>query len=257
MKTIDLQPSLIHSGNLILVNAKYPFWGSIQGDTLAPVSKTSPAVFMDSCAVKLLASLMDKLHGWEQITAVSGWRCTQEQKEIYAASLKENGKNYTEQFVARPGHSEHETGLAIDLALKQEYIDFICPHFPYTGICQTFRQNAAAYGFIQRYPQSKEAITGIGHEPWHFRYVGIPHAQIITERGMTLEEYIAFLRQFPYHKTHYLHKSSNMCISVSYLKASKTSDTQIQIDDSLPYTISGNNVDGFIITQWRKERENG
>ncbi len=257
MKTITLQHSLIHSGNLILVNAKYPFQGSIQKDTLSPVSKTSPAVFMNSSAVKLLSSLMDKLHGWEQITAVSGWRCMQEQKEIYAASLKENGKKYTEQFVALPGHSEHETGLAIDLALKQEDIDFICPHFPYTGICQVFRQNAAAYGFIQRYPKSKEAVTGIGHEPWHFRYVGIPHADIITERDLTLEEYIAFLRQYPYGKKYCLHKNPNMCISVSYLEASKTSDTQIQIDDSLPYTISGNNVDGFIITQWRKERGNG
>lgn len=257
MKTITLQHSLIHSGNLILVNEKYPFQGSIPKDTLSPVNKTSPAVFMNSSAVKLLSNLMDKLHGWKQITAVSGWRCMQEQKEIYAASLKENGKKYTEQFVALPGHSEHETGLAIDLALKQEDIDFICPHFPYTGICQVFRQNAAAYGFIQRYPKSKEAITGIGHEPWHFRYVGIPHADIITERGLTLEEYIAFLRQYPYGKKYYLHKKPNMCISVSYLEASKTSDTQFQIGDSLPYTISGNNADGFIITQWRKERGNG
>ncbi len=257
MKTITLQHSLIHSGNLILVNAKYPFQGSIQKDTLSSVSEAIPAVFMDSSAAKLLTSLMEKLHGWEQIIAVSGWRCAQEQKEIYAASLKENGKKYTEQFVALPGHSEHETGLAIDLALKQEHIDFVCPHFPYTGICQKFRQNAATYGYIQRYPQSKESITGIGHEPWHFRYVGIPHADIIAERGLTLEEYIAFLKQYPYDKTYYLHKSPNMYISVSYLEASKTSDTQFQIDDSLPYTISGNNVDGFIITQWRKERGNG
>ncbi len=122
MKTVTLQHDLIHTGN--------------------------NKVLLDSNAIKLLSSLMDKLNGWEQIAAVSGFQSMQEQKVIYSQSLKDNGKTFTEKFVALPGHSEHQTGLAIDLALKQEYIDFICPDFPYTGICQTFRQEAISYGFI-------------------------------------------------------------------------------------------------------------
>ena len=85
----------------------------------------------------------------------------------------ENGEEFTNQFVARPGHSEHQTGLAIDLGLKQPDIDFLRPYFPYKGICQTFRELSTDYGFIERYPAGKEAITGIAHEPWHFRYVGV------------------------------------------------------------------------------------
>ena len=61
---------------------------------------------------------------------------------------------------------------------------------PYEGICQRFRELAPLYGFIERYPANKEAVTGIAHEPWHFRYVGRPHAQRMTDLGLTLEEYL-------------------------------------------------------------------
>ena len=70
-----------------------------------------------------------------------------------------------------------------------EHMDFICPEFPYDGICGHFRALAPDYGFILRYTKEKEAITGISEEPWHFRYVGVPHARIITDRGLCLEEY--------------------------------------------------------------------
>lgn len=87
----------------------------------------------------------------------------------------------------------HETGLAIDVGKELEEVDFICPEFPYEGVCQIFRELAPMYGFIERYPKGKEAVTGIAKEPWHFRYVGYPHARIIQNLGMTLEEYHAFI----------------------------------------------------------------
>ena len=95
--------------------------------------------------------------------------------------------------VALPGCSEHETGLAIDVGEAREVIDFIRPAFPDTGVCAAFRRAAARYGFIERYPKGAQAVTGIGHEPWHFRYVGWPHAGLMAQRGVTLEEYIGAL----------------------------------------------------------------
>ena len=79
--------------------------------------------------------------------------------------------------------SEHQTGLAIDLGLASEEIDVIRPNFPYSGVCAAFRKQAADYGFILRYPAGKEAVTGIAYEPWHFRYVGVPHARFMLNRG--------------------------------------------------------------------------
>lgn len=255
MKTVTLRRDLIHAGNLIAVNARHPYHEGITQRTFLPANAEVNNILLDSHVVKILSSLMDKLDGWQQIAAVSGWRSAQEQEEIYTHSLKENGKAFTEKFVAIPGCSEHQTGLAIDLALKQENIDFICPEFPYTGICQTFRQTAVHYGFVERYPHGKESITGISHEPWHFRYVGAPHAEIMESHGFVLEEYLSFLKNYPYGKKTYVYISEDICVSVSYLEANKITDTYFEICDDVPYSVSGNNIDGFIITEWRQQHD--
>ena len=104
--------------------------------------------------------------------------------------MAERGIDFARKYVALPACSEHETGLAIDLALNAPDIDFICPEFPRTGICRKFRELAPYYGFIERYQKAKEPITGISEEPWHFRYVGTPHSVVIAEKGLSLEEYV-------------------------------------------------------------------
>lgn len=251
MKTVALRRELVHTGPLILVNARHPCREDADGRALLPVDPKAPRVLLEAHAAGALSRLMDKLNGWDQITAVSGWRPMEEQREIYAQSLRENGRAFTEQFVALPGCSEHQTGLAIDLARTQEQIDFIRPDFPHTGVCQAFRQHAASYGFVERYPLGKEAVTGIAQEPWHFRYVGTPHAAIMARHGLVLEEYIAFLKDYPYGKAWYTHKTAQMDAAVSYLEADWAADTRLEIDGAAPYTVSGNNTDGFIITTWR------
>lgn len=252
MNTVIFPQSLIYSGALILVNQQHSYRELGVGRSLIPVNKENHKVLMVRRSVILLSKLMDELNGWTQITAVSGWRSEREQQNIFLQSLRENGTNFTERFVARPGYSEHQTGLAIDLGLKQPNIDYIRPDFPYSGICQTFREKAALFGSIERYPAGKEEITGIAHEPWHFRYVGIPHATVMAEIGLTLEEYIDFLKQFTYGTKCFSYQKGAMSIAVSYLEAVRGADTCIEIDTEVPYSVSGNNEDGFIITQWRK-----
>lgn len=250
MISVTLPHHLIYAGNLILVNARYPYRENIISNTLMPVNADSDGILLDCRAEKALQSLINHIGNWKQIVPVSGWRSLHEQYEIYKNSLKDNGKEFTEKFVALPGHSEHQTGLAVDLALRQEQIDFICPDFPYTGICQVFRQNAASYGFIERYPNDKEQITGIAHEPWHFRYVGIPHAEIMKKYDFALEEYISFLEKYPCQKSPYVYQGKAGYIEVSYLKA-EAENTLLKINDRSAFAVSGNNIDGFIITEWR------
>ena len=172
--------------HLMLVNRANPYRG--KNKTLVAFKNTN--VLLSPCCSANLSKLMEELDAWGQIEIVSGWRSQQEQEQIYADSLAENGLAFTEQYVALPGHSEHQTGLAVDLALHQAEIDTLCPYFPYTGICETFRELAPRYGLIERYPKGKEAITGIAHEPWHFRYVGAAHAMMMKQMGLTLEEYL-------------------------------------------------------------------
>lgn len=270
MSRIILPKQAIHTGNLILVNQDYGCFRDA-ADTLWPVRENFPSVRLQRRAVVLLSTLMEQIGGWERIVPVSGWRSFQEQQQIWDDSLAENGVDFTRKFVAFPGHSEHQTGLAIDLALRQETIDFICPEFPYSGICQVFREQAARFGFIERYPAGREGITGIGHEPWHFRYVGVPHSLIMAEKNLTLEEYIGFLRQFPHGQKPLCFRGYGQEILVSWRKADArrglskdtgdgltqgtpgdmAGNTELEIDTDMPYSISGNNIDGFILTEWR------
>lgn len=122
------------------------------------------------------------------LAGVSGYRSYERQAEIFSGSYKED-PDHAVKFSARPGESEHQTGLAIDVSgpsvnykLSQSLGD--------KPEGQWLRQNAPRFGFIIRYPRGKENITGYQYEPWHIRYVGIPAAQEISRRGITLEEYL-------------------------------------------------------------------
>lgn len=254
MSRIFLKQEDMHRGSLILINRRYCCRETGQ-DSLVPAYEGASAVFLHPRAATLLENLMQEIHGWESIVPVSGFRSFREQNQIWEDSLAESGREFTEKFVAAPGHSEHQTGLAIDLGLRLEEIDFICPEFPYSGICQIFREKAAEYGFVERYPAGKELITGIGHEPWHFRYVGTPHALIMKRQGLVLEEYVEFLKSRRYGSNPYRYEREGRLVEISYVpaqtdKVCQESGTVLEIDEARPYSISGNNIDGYIITQW-------
>jgi D-alanyl-D-alanine dipeptidase/carboxypeptidase len=214
---------------------------------------TSNDVHLERRFAAVYEKLIDELCAHEQVTAVSGWRSQQEQEEIYNDSMLENGADFTRKYVAFPGHSEHQTGLAVDLALKQPEIDFLRPHFPYTGVCGAFRERARIFGFIERYPKGKENITGIAYEPWHFRYVGAPHATLMEQMGDTLEEYHAYVKQFLYGHNPLKYVFGNSAMEISYLPANGET-TVLEMQDKTAFSISGNNMDGFIITIWRANK---
>lgn len=116
----------------------------------------------------------------------SGYRSSDSQETLYSDEVATRGEGIN--YVAPPGTSEHETGLAIDITsnkigCKLEDI------FDTTEEGQWLRDNAHRFGFILRYPKDKEEITGYLYEPWHFRYVGVELATELYERGITLEEY--------------------------------------------------------------------
>lgn len=269
MSILSLPRQSIYTGSLILVNAAHGYHEQEHDDLLSipedepafqeyhtPAAGTASAVatnavLLNRRAATLLCQLIQSLGGWGTIVPVSGWRSRAEQQTIWDDSMTQHGEEFTRTFVAIPGHSEHETGLAIDLGKKSSHIDFIRPEFPYDGVCGAFRRLAASYGFVERYPAGKEQVTGIGYEPWHFRYVGVPHAFIMTEHDLVLEEYMDFLRNYPLGGSPYHYQNHGLDISVSYQKAPAKGSTSVHLDDTIPYSVSGNNVDGFIITEWR------
>lgn len=235
----------IHSGLLILVNSEHPIQ-HMERPVLAPAVPGSD-ILLDTRAAAMLSGLISRLGAAGEIVPVSGWRSAEEQQEIWDGSMRENGAEFTRKYVALPGCSEHQTGLAIDLALRADSIDFIRPEFPYDGICGRFRALAADYGFVERYQSGKEDITGIAAEPWHFRYVGRPHARIMCDMGLCLEEYVEYLRSYPYPERLLEVRGEIYEAEVGFAGERDA----LGLPDA-PYQVSGNNVDGYIYTLWRK-----
>lgn len=235
----------IHNGLLILVNAEHPIQ-HMERPVLAPAVPGSD-ILLDTRAAAMLSGLISRIGAAGEIVPVSGWRSEAEQREIWDGSIRESGEEFTRKYVALPGCSEHQTGLAIDLALRADNIDFIRPEFPYDGVCGRFRALAADYGFVERYQSGKEGVTGIAAEPWHFRYVGRPHARIMCETGLCLEEYVEYLRSYPYPERLLEVRGEVYEAEVGFAGARDT----LGLPDA-PYQVSGNNVDGYIYTLWRK-----
>ena len=253
-KIMELTPEQIHIGCLILVGKDSPY--AAKPSALIPAKEDMPSILLEQRAASLLSNLIQQIGGWQEIVPVSAWRSIQEQTILYQQSIADHGEAFTRRYVAVPGESEHPTGLAIDLgAPLDSSIDFIRPNFPYTGLCQTFRQLAPQFGFIERYPKEKQSITHIAHEPWHFRYVGVPHASIITQKGFTLEEYIAFLRHYTRENPFIYSTKTNETIQISFIPMSNNQNTKIMVRTDRPYIISGNNIDGFILTEWRNTHD--
>lgn len=243
----------VYTGSLILVNGNHPIRETSGKPDLAPLDGGSEDALMERRAAVLLDRLMEGIGGWSEIAAVSGWRSRREQQELWDRSIKENGPEFTSKFVAPPGRSEHQTGLAVDLGLKAGGLDLIRPDFPDTGICRAFRRAAPDFGFVERYPREKESLTGISHEPWYFRYVGTPHAEIMTGLGLTLEEYHDFLRRFHTEAEPFIFRMGGLSTEISYQPADGDGELRLK-EDGCPRTISGNNMDGYIVTVWKDGR---
>lgn len=126
----------------------------------------------------------------------SAYRSTAAQQEIWDDFTEKYGEDYVKKYVAVPGYSEHHTGLALDLYFNIDGKDIVENEdlVQYPEIWDAIHEKLAEHGFILRYLEGKEEITGYGYEPWHIRYVGSPEvAKEITDKGIVLEEYLGKL----------------------------------------------------------------
>lgn len=244
MRQVVLSRQQVFQGPLLVINRDHPLRPGGQGELVRADSRY-PEILMERRAARLLAACIQSVGGGGTIVPVSGWRSRAEQQAIWDETLAESGEAFTRQYVALPGCSEHQSGLAIDLGKAAGHIDFIRPAFPYDGICGAFRRAAANYGFIERYRAGKEPVTGIAPEPWHFRYLGVPHAQLLEARGLCLEEYPGLLRQGPLECA----LPGGRAARVSYVPCAGA-ETALQLPEGC-CQISGDNIDGFILTVWR------
>lgn len=177
----------------ILVNAKNP----IPDDWKVDLVQLKNGHQVDRRAYDSLQKMMDdaRAKGWNPLIC-SSYRTTSYQQQLFdnrVQRMKNQGMSEkeaiadTEKWIAIPGTSEHETGLALDIVTVENQV---LDNSQLKSPCQRWlMEHCYDYGFILRYPEDKENITGIGFEPWHYRYVGYDVAQYIKANGICLEEY--------------------------------------------------------------------
>lgn len=127
-----------------------------------------------------------------QTELISVYRTVKQQEETYERYLKNFGPEYAKKYVAIPGHSEHHTGLAIDVGIMHngKLHRTVEELLSVNELFKFAHKKLSMYGFILRYPEGKEPVTKIGYEPWHFRYVDSPEiAKEIEDAGICFEEY--------------------------------------------------------------------
>lgn len=184
---------------------------------------------------------LGNVSGEDRVFITSGYRTMAKQTELYEKRKEEN-------YVAIPGRSEHHTGLAVDIQVftsdqKTVLLDDACQEW--------MEAHCADFGFIIRYDGSKFELTGILDEPWHYRYVGIPHATYMMESGLCMEEYLELLRKsHSYENEPLTITTEDAEYIVYYVPASEnaTSDVPVPAGDDVNYTVSGDNLGGFIVT---------
>lgn len=147
---------------------------------------TNKDVYVDKQIVRSLNKMINDMKRENlRITVVSGYRTKEYQQSLYMNYAKKEGINKADTYSARKRHSEHELGLTIDVSS----VGGIMEKFDYSKEFIWMKDNSYKYGFILRYPEGKEKITGYKYEPWHYRYVGKKIAKKITIENITFDEY--------------------------------------------------------------------
>ena len=163
--------------DLVVPDVKFSYYGIYERNYMRQVAATH--------LEKMFRAASDQ--GLE-ILAVSGYRSYARQVEIHQAKIASDGEKAADKVSAQPGSSEHQTGLTMDVSCNANGCE-LTKAFAQTAEGQWLAANSYKYGFIIRYPENKQEITGYTYEPWHVRYVGKRLAKYLYRHQLTLEEY--------------------------------------------------------------------
>ena len=245
--TISVDYSEINKGDLVLVNKTYEYKFTEELSIVDVFSNLNEyytvsdgAVLLEANTIYYLNMMMEAYYngtsGNTDLRVIGGHRSKDMQTDKF--------ENNTTDIAG--GYSDYHTARSLDIATfptdgSSSY------YLIKDGVYSWVFENASKYGFIQRYPEGKDNITGVEARSYTFRYVGIPHAIHISQNNLSLEEYIDTVKTYT--------KDAPLKITdgvknyeVYYVMANANNITEVTVPSNKTYTISGNNVDGFIVT---------
>ncbi|MGE7762907.1 VanY-A/VanY-F/VanY-M family D-Ala-D-Ala carboxypeptidase [Peribacillus sp. NPDC097895] len=238
----EITEEQIYQGNLLLVNSEYPVHPeSIKSDVINLSTHNvltkgygllESAIYLSEDIARRFSEMITaaEKEGVRNFSITSGFRDFDKQSVLY----QEMGSAY-----ALPaGYSEHNLGLSLDVGSTQMKM-------AEASEGKWIEKNAWKYGFILRYPKDKTDVTGIQYEPWHIRYVGLPHSAIMKEKNFALEEYLDYLKE----EKHISESINGEKYSITYYSISQS--RTFNVPDNSYFEISGNNMDGVIVTVYQ------
>ncbi len=242
-------PDDIYKGNLVLVNNQhaYSFPTSEEDSTIVTLHDHKSDSYkvsdyetsLNTNVINSLNKLMDDFYtekSLADIMVIGAYRTKEDQDERFNTGTSD----------VKGGYTDYHTGLSFDLGIfpEGENSYYYIPEGEYAWISE----NCAKYGFILRYPDKKQDKTGTDSKSYQFRYVGIPHAIYMSENNMCLEEYIEFIKSYTYDSDHLKIAGPDKNYEVYYVPADMSANTEVAVPKDKTYEISGNNIDGFIVT---------
>jgi len=244
----------INVGNLVLVNNDHEYKFAESDIELVSLYEKIASLYpnndeasfhvsdmvtkLDTETFDQLKELMDGFYEAEHnsdIYIIGGYRTADEQDEKYYA----NNSSF------QGGYSDYHTGRSFDMAIFPK--DSSSGYYSATGVYSWIDEHAAEYGFVVRFPEGKESYTGERARDYTYRYVGAPHAMYMKQNNLCLEEYISKLKEHTNEKPLEV-TVGNKLYQIYYAPASSTGDTEVPVPENKTHWVSGNNVDGFIVT---------
>lgn len=257
----EAAPTARQRGRLVLVNARHRFVFGPPPE-LADLGQIKNYAFpvthsVTYVAPEIVASLQRfmvsfaKIYPQNDLFIISGYRSCEKQQALYDERKQREKKNilrklhsfFRKKELAAPGGSEHHTGLAVDFGIYHPDKDKYDAYYG-SGKYAWLGKHAHEFGFVERYQKSKYKYTQIIPEPWHFRFVGQPHAELMTDLQMCLEEYLQFLGQYRQGHNHlYLSDAAGRCYEIY-----STDSLKLWHRKGCSYVCSGNNQGDIIVT---------
>lgn len=254
--TVTKTKADLAKGSLILVNPKtiYPF---PETDTLVNVYDNGNSgyllpgteILLQKEVLQFLNSMMEefsRITGCDDVLLSDGYRSESLQAAVYEQAKSVYGDT-ADQVAAQPGYSEFHTGYAVsfDRYTKNGTVMELTSAAEW----QWLPRNCARFGFILRYLEGKSDLTGFATQPYHYRYVGKPHAYLMNLKQYCLEEYLEYLSHYTFGGSHVqVTDNENNRYEIYYVPASGMDTTEVPVPIENTYTISGDNQGGFIVT---------
>ena len=254
---VEVQKSSMNKGGLILVSSNYKVVFPAEDELVNISTVKSKSYKLSANTMKAHKDIIDAMNkmiddfaeatGKTDLIVWTSYRDEARQKQVYDEYVAKNGEEAAKKAVAKAGESDHNTGLGIALRVYQDGKSYQLHELEgYTWI----EENCYKYGFVERYPDNKIETTGLDYSSsLYLRYVGTPHAEYMKKNDLCLEEYLKKLSNYVYDGSHleFVTEDGN-AYEIYFVSGESDGETvQIPVPEGKEYTISGNNINGFIV----------